>query len=475
MKKDNVALFLKYTLFTLALGATLTLLFFAWLGQDSPVPQTKEQRLALKHNRKPASERLGNMEGVLAPGKGKPSALPGDWPQLRGPARDNIGQSKIALKTNWPAGTTPPVLWRVSMGEGHAGATIHNGCVYVVDYDRARQMDAIRCLSLDDGTEIWRYSYPVEIKRNHGMSRTVPVVTDDYVVSIGPLCHVHCLDAKTGKVIWKKDMTKEYATEVPPWYAGQCPILDGKNLLLAPGGKPLLLSLDLATGNEVWRTAPDLDGMGMTHTSITIAEIGGVRQLVYCTKQGVVGLAAADGKLLWKDPAWKNGIANVPTPVWLGDDRIYFSCGYGTGGMMLKVSPDGSGFKVDELYRKKPEEFGSDQQTPIFYKGYLYDVLPKPSELACMAPDGKRMWASGESRFGLGPYMIVNDLLLAVNDETGELTIAKADPAAYQELAKMPLLKGHDAWAPMAFAEGRLILRDLTEMICVDLGGNKTK
>lgn len=469
MKKSRALFFLVTAILSIALGVGLTALFISWLFHETPLPLNNQPRLALQHDRKSSAERFGNFEGVLSAGKGKPSSLPGDWPQFRGPGNDNIARSQRGLKTDWPDGKAP-VVWRVEMGEGHAGAVIHKGCVYVIDYDRVRMMDAVRCLSLDDGVEIWRYSYPVEIKRNHGMSRTIPLVTDDYVVTIGPMCHLHCLDSKTGKLVWKKNMTKEYGTEVPAWYAGQCPRLDGKNLLLAPGNHPLMLALDLATGNPVWKTDPELDGMGMTHSSIAVVEIGGVRQLVYCTKQGVVGVTAADGKLLWKKPDWKNGIANVPTPVWLGDDRIMFTCGYGTGGMMLKVTKGPGGFKTEELFRRKPDEFGSDQQTPVFYQGYLYGVMPKPAELVCMAPDGKRVWSSGGSRFGLGPFLIADGYLLVLDDESGALTIAKADPAGYKESAKLPLLKGHDAWAPMAFAEGRLILRDLTEMICVDLG-----
>ena len=97
--------------------------------------------------------------------------------------------------------------------------------------------DAIRCLSLDDGREIWRYNYPVEIKRNHGMSRTVPAVSGGYVVTLGPKCQVYCLNAATGALAWKKDLVRECGTTVPPWYAGQCPLIDGDRVILAPGAR----------------------------------------------------------------------------------------------------------------------------------------------------------------------------------------------------------------------------------------------
>src|SRR4029078_7150440 len=89
--------------------------------------------------------------------------------------------------------TQPREIWVIDVGEGYAGAAVRNGRVYVMDYDQAKKQDALRCLSLADGKEIWRFAYPVSVKRNHGMSRTVPATTEKYVVSIGPKCQVVCV------------------------------------------------------------------------------------------------------------------------------------------------------------------------------------------------------------------------------------------------------------------------------------------
>ncbi|HNU60471.1 MAG TPA: PQQ-binding-like beta-propeller repeat protein, partial [Aquaticitalea sp.] len=123
------------------------------------------------------------------------------------------------------------------------------------------------CLSLDDGAEIWNYAYPVKIKRNHGMSRTVPAVTEKHIVTLGPKCHVHCLDPVTGQFYWMIDLVKEYQTVVPPWYAGQCPLIDGERVILAPGGSALLIAVDGASGKVLWQT-PNPDKWDMTHSSI---------------------------------------------------------------------------------------------------------------------------------------------------------------------------------------------------------------
>jgi outer membrane protein assembly factor BamB len=358
------------------------------------------------------------------------------------------------------------------MGEGHAGAAIHNGRVYVIDYDRDKQEDAIRCLSLDSGEEIWRYTYSVEIKRNHGMSRTVPVVNDKYVVALGPKLHLHCLDAVTGEKKWFIDLVKDYDCVIPQWYAGQCPLIEGDTVIIAPGTKPLIMRVNLETGEVVWRSQPDLDDMGMTHSSVLPIEFEGIRQYVYCTQEGAVGVAADDGRRLWTLPDWKIGIANIPTPVWLGDGRLFFSGGYEKGSMMaqLEKTADG-GIGAKELWSLPARDFGSDQQTPIYYNGHIYGVKPRPAELLCLDPkDGARLWTSGGARrFGLGPYVIVDDLLFVLDDRSCNLHMLEANPKEYKELGRAQMMDGHDAWAPMAFANGLLILRDLTIMKCVDL------
>ena len=156
--------------------------------------------------------------GELTTSDGKPSTLPGSWPGFRGSNLDAIATEALSgpLNLRWET-HKPTVLWDIELGEGYAGAAVANGRVYVLDYDQSKKGDAIRCLSLDDGREIWRYFYQVKIKRNHGMSRTVPVVVGDCVITFGPKCHVVCLDAATGVLRWKRDLVHEDGAEVPAW------------------------------------------------------------------------------------------------------------------------------------------------------------------------------------------------------------------------------------------------------------------
>lgn len=404
--------------------------------------------------------------GKLTVSDGVPADLPGAWIRFRGGNSDAISSETLTLARSWDEGEPKP-LWGVDMGEGHAGAAILNGRVYVLDYDAEAQADALRCLSLSDGKEIWRYSYPVSVKRNHGMSRTVPAVTEKYVVSLGPLCHVLCVDAVSGEFLWAFDLVKEFKTVVPEWYAGQCPLIDGDRAILAPGNDALMIAVDCETGEIIWRT-PNPDNWEMTHSSIIPVEFAGRRMYVCCASGGVVGISAEDGAILWKTADWKIAIANVPTPVIVGDGRILLSGGYNAGSIMLQLKEEGGELIPETLFSLSARVFGSDQQTPIFFNGYIYGVRPD-KQLVCMNLDGEILWNSGSAnRFGIGPYMIA-DGMIYVMDDSGLLTLTKATPDGYNQLAQAQVLDGHDSWGPMAMAGGRLIVRDLTRMICLDV------
>lgn len=416
----------------------------------------------------PAAEAF-TFVGELTTSEGVPSTLPGSWPGFRGTNLDGIVTVDLSRHFNLQWETNKPkVLWDVELGEGYAGAAVANGRVYVLDYDQEKEGDAVRCLSLDDGREIWCYSYKVKIKRNHGMSRTVPVIAGNYVITFGPKCHVVCLDATTGALIWKRDLVHEDGAEVPAWYAGQCPLVDGDKLILGVGGKDILvLALDYKTGEVIWKT-PNPKGWKMTHSSLVPMDLGNERSYVYCTSGGVVGVSATDGRLLWQYQDWRINIANVPTPVIIDKERVFLSGGYNSGSMMLAVKKTVDEYIPESLFRLDPKIFGSDQQTPIYYKDYIYGVRPD-EQLVCMDLKGNIKWTSSSAnKFGLGPYTIINNMIYVMDDE-GHLTIVKATPDAYEPLTSARVLEGHDSWGPMVFVSGRLIVRDLTHMKCLDI------
>ena len=403
----------------------------------------------------------------LIQGAGSPTDPTGSWSAFRGDQRDGMSHEPVRLSRQWGA-SGPARLWDIDVGEGYAGATIRNGRIYLLDYDREAQADALRCISPADGRDIWRYQYSVKVKRNHGMSRTVPAVTDQFVVTLGPKCHVLCVDATTGERRWFIDLPEEYGTNVPLWYAGQCPLIDDDHAILAPGAPDvLMMAVDCRTGAVTWRT-PNPRRWKMTHASIMPMQLDGQRTYVYCASGGVVGVSAEDGAILWQTDAWKIDIANVSSPLVIGDGRIFLSGGYGAGSMMVQIRAGDDSYVVEPLFRLEPEVFGAAQQTPILHDGLIYGIRPD-GQLTCLDLSGQIRWTSGPAnRFGLGPLLIADGLIFAMDDD-GNLTLADATGQAYRPIAQARVLQGHDSWGPMALAGGLLIVRDYTRMACLDV------
>ena len=416
--------------------------------------------------------------GTTFAGTGTPSNEPGSWSQFRGDALTNVAPPEEKLLRTWPPGG-PEVLWERDLAIGYAGFAVRSGRVFIIDYDVEKQEDTVRCLSLDDGEEIWRYGYFVPIKNNHGITRTIPAANDDFVVTLGPKCHVSCLEAATGKRAWTMDLVEDQHSTVPDWNAGQCPIIDGDRVILAPGGDALMMAVQLSSGEALWRTpnpAPDATTRkgvrlwDMSHTSITPITYDGVKQYVYSSLAAIAGVRASDGKLLWQTSAWRVPTAAVASPVVIGADRILFSGGYNAGSAVFRLTGPGDAPGVERVFTRTPKEFSSDQQTPVFYNGRLYTTLQRSTQLVCMTTDGTRVWSSGPTkRFGLGPYLVADGLLLMLH-EKGTLHLVETGGSAYSELARAKVLSGTHAWAPMALAGGKLLVRDQRHMKCLRVG-----
>jgi len=460
------------------LAAAAVGLLTVWL-RARPTLDLRE-RLEEAARRPPAAHEV-QFPGDFAETGAPFEALPGSWSGFRGDGRDGISRDPTPLARAWgPQG--PKVLWSVPVGIGYAAPAVRGGRVYILDYDEGRQADALRCLSLSDGRELWRRWYEIPIDSDHGISRTVPAVTDKYVVTLGPKCHVMCADAATGAFRWGIDLVKEYGATVPKWYAGQCPLVDSGSAILAPGGRgALMMAVDCESGRVLWRTRNER-GWKMTHSSVVPLEFNGRRMYVYCASGGAVGVAADDGPawkagdVLWERPDWRVTFANVPSPVPAGEGRILLSGGYGTGSLMIQLKEaEGGRLETETVWRlEKSRQFGCEQQTPVFYEGHVYGVLPKEAgslggQLVCLGLDGKHVWTSGTGhRFGLGPWMIADGLIFAMNDD-GVLTTAEATAGGFKPLAQAKVLDGRETWAPLAIAGGRLIVRDLKRMVCLDV------
>jgi len=399
----------------------------------------------------------------------------GQWACFRGRDHKNI------VHTNGKFNFTSdfPIQWKVETGEGHAAPVIYNGLVYLLDYDEKLSSDMLRCFDLETGTELWRRWYRVPMKRNHGFSRTSPVVTDKCVITIGPMTHVMCCHPITGELKWTLDVQKYFETEVPFWYSGQCPLIKDNQLILSPAGKEtLMVGIDCETGEIVWQT-PNSVGYKMSHSSIMPMTLHGKKTFVYAGIGGVCGVSAeiADkGKLLWSVDKWKPSVI-APSPLQLSSGEIALTAGYGAGGALLQVKNTNGKWIATITDQYKPNEgLSSEQQTPILYEQMVITVPPKDGggirgKLVAYSPSNLRIpiWESAaDERFGLGPYLIISNHLFALKDD-GELYVYKLEQKKMTFIKKQRIMNGHDAWGPMAFADGFLLLRDANGIYCLKL------
>jgi outer membrane protein assembly factor BamB len=403
------------------------------------------------------------------------SRLTGSWSGFRGPNRDNILASTQPL-INTFGSSGPKIQWEVALGEGHAAPVIQKGKVYILDYLEEEKKDALRCFSLLSGKELWRRSYGIHIKRNHGMSRTTPAISEHFLVTIGPMGHVMCVDPDNGDLKWTLDLVKKYKTEIPFWYTGQCPLVYENTLVLAPGGRAMMIGVDADSGEILWET-PNRDSLQMSHSSIMPVQIGEEKMFVYAGIGGVIGVSAMEkrmGELLWFNKEFAPSVI-APSPIQLDANHLFLTAGYGAGSAVLELTSNTFESKVIQAYKPK-EGLASEQQTPILMDGYIYGVLPKDAgshrnQLACYAiRDLKNpLWTTGkEIKFGLGPYIYADDKFFLVSDD-GTLSIVKADSKGFELLDSYRAIEGHDAWGPIAIADGRLLMRDSKKMVCIDI------
>jgi len=399
------------------------------------------------------------------------SGLTGKWTNFRGAKSDNI---IVAPETINTSGDNYPVLWTVETGEGYAAPVIYNGRVYLLDYDEALNSDALRCFSLETGKELWRRWYRAPIPRLHGFSRTAPVVGENYIITIGPQCHVMSCHPITGELKWSLDMQKEFEIETPRWYAGQCPLVDGNTLILAPAGEKILLAgFDLHTGEMIWST-PNTPGYEMSHSSVMLMTFYEKKTYVYVGEGGVCGISAEEydrGTLLWETSAWQPPTI-APSPVQITVNQFFMCAGYGMGGALFQLDRQSDRWVVSIIEQYKPNEgLSSELQTPIFYNNMLISVIPKDggtlrNRLACYSPSNLHtpLWTSNaDERIGSGPYVVINNHLFAFS-ENCIFYVYEILQQGMRLIKKQPVMDGINAWTPLAYADGILIVSDVHAM-----------
>ena len=391
-----------------------------------------------------------------------------DWPQYLGPDRNAVS-TETGLKRSWPE-DGPSVLWTFPLGEGFGGAAVSDGKVYVLDRVGSEQ-DVLRCIDLATGKQEWTFAYDAPGKFEPPGSRSVPTIEGNYIYTCGSFGHVHCIDKRTHKAVWKKNVWTDFDEgEVPGWGIAQNPLIYGDLLILASQSKKAgVVAYDKLKGSVQW-ASPALPGE-KGYVSPKLIKIGGDDQLVMISANGaVMGMAPKTGKVLWSYEGWRSGIP-VPNVTEIGDGRIFITGAYEAGSAMIKVEKEGDAFVVRELYKTSFKEFGTHVHPAIHYRGHLYahcSTNETRDGMVCMDLDGNVKWKTKRSPlFDKGGFILVDGLFLSIDGNKGFLYLIEPDPNGFKELASAKLLDTNRCWAPLALSDGKLLIRDQKQMKCV--------
>jgi outer membrane protein assembly factor BamB len=393
-----------------------------------------------------------------------PLLLAADWPHWLGP-NSNGSSPETGLRTTFPA-EGPKVLWRVPGGGGYSSVAVANGRAFtLVQRDNDELVVALDAAS---GKELWTHRLGPAYKNANGSGpRSTPTIEGArvYVQSVtGPLA---CLEFDSGKVVWEHDLLKEFAAKNISWGLCASPVIEGKLVLALPGGKGAgVAAFNKEDGKLVWKTGDDK----AAYASPVVLTVDGKRQAVFFTAVGLLGVRLDDGKELWR-LAWKTEFdCNICTPLVIGD-QIFVSSGEKVGCALLKVRSEGPPEVVWESKGVKCV-LTNYWANSVVHGKHLYGFSGEFDgvvDLVCVElATGKRVWV--KERFGLGSLTLA-DGHLYITDKPGSLVVVEATPEAYRETAraKKVLTQIEYATSP-TIAGGRLYLRDLKDIVAVDLG-----
>jgi len=382
------------------------------------------------------------------------SGMAADWPAFRGPNANGISP-ETGLNRAWKD-KPPRVVWTVRLNApSYAGPSVSGGRLFILDHKGDQEI--VRALDLAKGRELWRYAYADTATDLYGYARSTPLIEEGRVYTLSRLGLVHCLDAKTGRCLWSRDLIKEFEGKRPKWDYSMTPLIDGDKLILCPGGKNgVMAALEKATGKTIWQGGGN--AIPVYATPVT-AVIGGQRQYVLLANGEVLGVAAEDGKRLWSYPyETYQGMSSV-TPLLIGEDVLVTST-EGLGDTLLSIGAEGAKEKW------KGEELRARFNTPILWEGYVYGTSEK-GNLVCLDPaTGKAKWK--QPGFEWGGLLAYEGHLVVANGQQGDVVLVRMNPSAYEERGRIRPLGGQ-TWTAPILADGKLIVRNKTNLACLDV------
>lgn len=410
---------------------------------------------------------LATAQTPLEPVGGTIKGKVGEWPQWRGAARTGLSNEKGLLKS-WGA-EGPRLAWKIAnVGEGYSTPSISGGRIFGMGY--INENEVVWAVEESTGKLLWTTPPIAPANRKIGYaegSRCTPTVDGNKLYALGVSGDLVCLDVTSGKELWRKNLVSDFGGSVPNWGYCESPLIDGDKVIVTPGGKDAtMVALGKLNGQVLWK-AQVPEGDAAAYSSAIAADVDGQRQYIQYVTGGAIGVAAKDGKFLWRYNHPANGIV-IATPIY-HDHTVFASTAYGKGGGLVRLTtnPDKT-VTATEVY--------FDQQMQNHHGGVLllgdYIYYAEGHNVARMVcreyKTGKLMWEDTQKRKCSLTYAGGN---LYARSERGTMILLEANPKALVEKGsfEQPDRSGKAAWAHPVVANGKLYLRDMNVLLCYDI------
>lgn len=390
--------------------------------------------------------------------------LAADWPQFRGPKRDDIC-AESGLVKELPSGG-PPLAWKATgLGSGFSTVSVVGDCIYTSGVDNGAT--CVYALNAADGKELWK----AKIGKTGVVGtppfdgpRSTPTVGEGVVVAVNQFGELVCVDLN-GKELWRKDYVKDFGGKRPEWGFSESPLIDGDNVIITPGGaEGSIVALNKKDGTIVWRSKDFTDSPH--YSSLIVAEIGGVRQYIQLSSQNVVGVDAKNGDVLWR-AARKGTVAVIPTPIY-SEGYVYVTSGYGWGCNLFKITAADGKFTAEPVYANK--NMKNHHGGVVKVGDCIYGYSDGGGWVCQDFMTGADKWEEKE-KFQKGSVVCADGKLFLRGEDKGTVVLIEASPSGYQEHGRFeqPDRSKEKAWAHPVVANGKLYLRDQDVLFCYDI------
>ncbi len=419
-------------------------------------------------------------------------ALAEDWPEWRGAGRVGVWKETGIVEQFPPTGLK--IRWRAPVHGGFGGPAVSQGRVFVLDFERRdTNHGKERAVAFEEktGRVLWTSSWDADYTGLMGSyaigPRATPTVDGDRVYALGAKGNLVCLNAKSGMVLWSRNFVQEYKSNVPVWGTVGSPLIDGNHVIAVVGGEnnSKVVAFDKMTGKEVWRALDANSEPG--YASPILISAGGKRQLIIWHATALVSLNPADGEIYWQQPFNAQMGLAVATPVQSGNYLLISS--FYTGSMMMELDSTTPAARM--LWKgKSVSEIQTDGlhtliNTPVIDGGYIYGI-DSYGQLRCLvAKTGERVWESlaltqEKARWSTG-LMVRHGDRYFINNDRGDLIIARFTPKGYEEISRTKLIKptstagigrrelGAVNWSHPAYAGRHIFARNDEEILCASL------